>query len=186
MPPEPFRIRDVTAADVPAITAIYAVEVTTNVATFEEVAPSEAEMAGRIEDVRNSGRPYLVAERDGAILGYAYARPFHVRAAYRSTVEDTVYIRPDAYRQGIGRALLAQVIARCEAAGFRQMMALISHVPGSGSIALHSALGFHTMGIAKSVGYKHGSWLDVAYMQRALGTADATPPAIPLVGKPNG
>ena len=186
MPPEAFRIRDVAAADIPAITAIYSNEVLTNVATFEEVAPGEAEMAARIEKVRGLGLPYIVAERAGVILGYGYSGPFHARAAYRSTLEDTVYIRPDVHRQGVGRALLSEVIARAEAGGYRQMMALITHVPGSASVALHYALGFRMMGIAQAVGYKHGRWLDVAYMQRALGAADATPPAIPLPGKPNG
>ena len=186
MQPEAFRIRDVAAADIPAITAIYAAEVTTNVATFEEVPPSAAEMTARIEKVRGLGLPYIVAERASVILGYGYAGPFHARAAYRSTLEDTVYIRPDVHRQGVGRALLSEIIARAEAGGYRQMMALISHVPDSASVALHYALGFRMMGIAQAVGYKHGRWLDVAYMQRALGAADATPPAIPLVGKPNG
>jgi len=186
MPLEPFLIRDVTAADIPAITAIYGAEVTSNVATFEEVAPSEAEMRARIEKIRSLGLPYIVAERAGVVLGYGYAGPFHARAAYRSTLEDTVYVHPDAHRQGVGRGLLGELIARATAGGYRQMMALISHVPGSASVALHHALGFRMMGIAKAVGYKHGRWLDVAYMQRALGDADATPPAISLVGKPNG
>jgi phosphinothricin acetyltransferase len=186
MPLEPFHIRDATAADIPAITAIYAAEVMTAVATFEEVAPSEAEMSARIEKIRGLALPYVVAERAGVVLGYGYAGPFHARAAYRSTLEDTVYIRPDAHRQGVGRALLSAVIARAEAGGYRQMMALISHAPDSASVALHAALGFRMMGIAQAVGYKHGRWLDVAYMQRALGVADATPPELPLVGKPNG
>jgi phosphinothricin acetyltransferase len=185
MPPDPFRIRDVTAADIPAITAIYAAEVMTNVATFEEIAPSEAEMAARIEKITSVSLPYIVAERDGMLLGYAYAGPFHARAAYRSTVEDTVYIHPDARRQGVARALLTEVVHKAEAGGYRQMMALITHTPDSASVALHAALGFRTMGIAKSVGFKHGRWLDVAYMQRALGDADATPPAISGY-RPNG
>jgi len=186
MPPEPFEIRDVTPGDIPAIRAIYAAEVLTNVATFEEVPPTEAEMTARVDKIVHAGLPYIVAERDGEVLGYAYAGPFHARAAYRSTLENTVYIRPDAHRQGIGRALLVELIARSEAAGYRQMMALITHVADSASVALHSALGFRMMGIAQSVGYKHGSWLDVAYMQRALGAADTTPPAIPSPGSPNG
>jgi L-amino acid N-acyltransferase YncA len=186
MPPEAFRIRDVAAADIPAITAIYATEVVTNVATFEEVAPGEAEMAARVEKIRGLGLPYVVAERGRVILGYGYAGQYHARAAYRSTLENTVYVHPDAHRQGVGRALLNEIIVRAEAGGYRQMMALITHVPDSASVALHHTLGFRMMGIAQAVGYKHGRWLDVAYMQRALGVADATPPAIPLVGKPHG
>jgi L-amino acid N-acyltransferase YncA len=191
MPLEPFQIRDVTSPDIPAIRAIYAAEVLTGVATFEEVPPTETEMTARIDKISKAGLPYIVAERDGEVLGYAYAGPFHTRAAYRSTLENTVYIRPDFHRQGIGRALLAELIARAEAGGYRQMMALITYLPDSASVALHSALGFCTMGIAKSVGFKHGSWLDVAYMQRALGAADTTPPTVPqtnatIPGSPNG
>jgi phosphinothricin acetyltransferase len=187
MPPDSFQVRAVAPADIPAIRAIYAAEVLTGVATFEEVPPSEIEMTARIDKIVNAGLPYIVAERDDAVLGYAYAGPFHARAAYRSTLENTVYIRPEYHRQGVGRALLAELIARAEAGGHRQMMALITHVADSASVALHAALGFRMMGIAQSVGYKHGRWLDVAYMQRALGSADTTPPAIPLpVGSPNG
>jgi phosphinothricin acetyltransferase len=186
MPPEPFQIRDVASPDIPAIRAIYAAEVLTGVATFEEVPPTETEMTARIDKISKAGLPYVVAERDGELLGYAYAGQFHVRAAYRSTLENTVYVRPDVHRRGVGRALLVEVIARAEAGGYRQMMALITHAQDSPSIALHSALGFRTMGIATSVGYKHGRWLDVAYMQRALGAADLTPPVIPLPGSPNG
>jgi phosphinothricin acetyltransferase len=191
MPTEPFEIRDVTPADIPAIRAIYAAEVLTGIATFEEVPPTEGEMTARIDKISKGGLPYIVAVRDDEVLGYAYAGPFHVRAAYRSTLENTVYVRPDVHRQGVGRALLAEVIARAEAAGYRQMMALITHVAESGSKALHSALGFREMGIATSVGYKHGRWLDVVYMQRALGAADTTPPSVPqmdalIPGNPNG
>ena len=182
---EPFRIRDATEADVPAIAAIYAREVLENVATFEEVPPPESEMAARMAKVQGLGLPYIVAERDGDVLGYAYAGAFHARAAYRFTVEDTVYVRPDQHRQGIGAALLAEIIDRCEALGARQMMALITNLPDSPSIALHAVLGFRMMGVAHSVGYKFGHWLDVAYMQRPLGAADNTAPDRPAPGPLN-
>ena len=179
---ETYKIRAAAKGDIPAIAAIYAREVLENVATFEEVPPSEGEMGQRMDKVHGLGLPYIVAECDGDILGYAYAGPFHARAAYRYTVEDTVYIRPDQHRRGIGRALLADIVGRCESLGARQMMALITHLPDSGSVALHAALGFRMMGVAHSVGYKFGRWLDVAYMQRPLGAADQTPPDRPAPG----
>lgn len=182
---DPFHIRDATDADVVQIAAIYAHEVATGVATFEEVAPSLQDMRARLTNIKRLGLPYLVAVRGGTVLGYAYAGQFHPRAAYRYTLEDTVYIHQDARRQGVARALLNTLIVRCEALGARQMMALISVVPGSASIALHEALGFHSMGVAPSVGYKFGRWLDVAYMQRPLGAADSTPPDRPVLGPVN-
>jgi phosphinothricin acetyltransferase len=177
-----FHIRNATEADVPAIAAIYAREVLENVATFEEAPPPESEMAARMAKVQGLGLPYIVAEQDDDVQGYAYAGAFHARAAYRFTLEDTVYIRPEMHRRGIGRALLAELLTRGEALGARQMMALITHVPDSASVALHAALGFRMMGVAHSVGYKFGRWLDVAYMQRPLGAADQTPPDCPAPG----
>ena len=180
-----IHIRDATDADVGQIAAIYANEVATGVATFEEVAPTAQDMRARLTSIKHLGLPYLVAERGGMVLGYAYAGQFHPRAAYRYTLEDTVYIHQDARRQGVARALLGELVMRCEALGARQMMALITCVPGSGSIALHEALGFHSMGVAPAVGYKFGRWLDVAYMQRPLGAADSTPPDRPVLGPSN-
>jgi phosphinothricin acetyltransferase len=179
---EPFRIRDATEEDVAQIVAIYAYEVEHGVATFEEVAPSAEDIAGRFRNIKRLGLPYLAAERSGRLLGYAYAGQFHPRAAYRYTLEDTVYIHKDARRQGVARALLTELIARCEALGARQMMALITSVPDSASIALHARLGFRSMGVAPAVGYKFGRWLDVAYMQRPVGAANSTPPDRPVLG----
>jgi L-amino acid N-acyltransferase YncA len=181
--PEPFNVRDATQGDVAQIQAIYEDEVLNGVATFEEVAPSAQDMAGRMSNIQRLGLPYLVAERAGHLLGYAYAGQFHPRAAYRYTLEDTVYIHKDARRQGVARALLGALLARCETLGARQMMALITSVPGSASIALHERLGFHSMGVAPAVGYKFGRWLDVAYMQRPIGAADTTPPDRPVLGQ---
>jgi len=181
---EPFRIRDATEADVAQIAAIYAHEVEHGVSTFEEVAPSAPDITGRMTNIQRLGLPYLVAERAGKVLGYAYAGQFHPRAAYRYTLEDTVYIHKDARRQGVARALLDTLLARCEALGARQMMALITCVPDSASIALHQKLGFRSMGVAPAVGYKFGRWLDVAYMQRPIGAANSTPPDRPALGTP--
>ncbi len=179
---EPFHVRDAAEADAAQIAGIYAEEVLHGIATFEEVAPSVQDIAGRMSNIKRLGLPYLVAERAGKVLGYAYAGQFHPRAAYRYTLEDTVYIRTDARRQGVARALLDELLARCEALGARQMMALITSVPDSASIALHLKLGFHSMGVAPAVGYKFGRWLDVAYMQRPIGAADTTPPDRPVLG----
>jgi L-amino acid N-acyltransferase YncA len=179
---DPLRIRDATDADIPAIAAIYRQEVEGGVATFEEAAPTDQDMLGRMATVKRLGLPYLVAERAGDVLGYAYAGPFHPRAAYRYTLEDTVYIRDDGRRQGVAKALLGELIARCEALGCRQMMALITHAPDSASVSLHTALGFRTMGIAQAVGFKFGRWLDVAYMQRPIGAADSQSPDRPALG----
>ena len=179
---EPFSIREATEADVAQITAIYADEVAHGIATFEEKAPTAKDMAARLTNIKHLGLPYLVAERAGKVLGYAYAGQFHPRAAYRYTLEDTVYIHKDARRQGVAQALLDALLARCEALGARQMMALITSVPDSASIALHSKLGFRSMGVAPAVGYKFGRWLDVAYMQRPLGAANTTPPDRQVLG----
>jgi L-amino acid N-acyltransferase YncA len=179
---EPFRIRDAVEADVAQITAIYADEVRHGVATFEEMVPTEEDMADRLANIQRLALPYLVAERAGVVLGYAYAGQFHPRAAYRYTLEDTVYIHRDARRQGAAKALLEKLIVRCEALGARQMMALITSVPDSASVALHQELGYRCMGVAPAVGFKFGRWLDVAYLQRPLGAADTTPPDRQVLG----
>lgn len=182
---DPFQIRDATDADIPEIAAIYRREVESGVASFEEIAPSDQEMQARMAKIRALSLPYLAAERHDRIVGYAYAGHFHQRAAYRYTLENTVYIRHDARRQGIARGLLLELIDRCEALGCRQMMAVISHVPESASVALHAALGFRLMGIAQAVGYKFGRWIDVAYMQRPIGAADSNAPDRPVIGPIN-
>ena len=163
-------------------------EVEHGVATFEEVPPSALDMAGRRANLQRLGLPYLVAVRPnditgGDIVGYAYAGQFHQRAAYRYTLEDTVYIRHDAHRQGVARALLTELMARCEALGCRQMLAVITYVPDSGSVALHTALGFRMLGHAQSIGFKFGRWLDVAYMQRPIGPGNSTAPERTVLGQ---
>ena len=173
---EPLIVRDATDADVAQIAAIYAREVETGVATFEETPPSKQDMLGRMTNIKRLGLPYLVAEQAGKVLGYAYAGQFHPRVAYRYTLEDTVYIHEEARRQGVARALLNELMARSQAIGCRQMVALITHVPHSASEALHAELGFRPVGILKAVGYKFGRWLDVAYMQRPIGAADSQMP----------
>jgi L-amino acid N-acyltransferase YncA len=169
-------IRPATAEDAPAMAALYAHHVLHGVASFEETPPTAGEMAARLQAVRARGLPWLVAEEGGRILAYAYAGPYHSRAAYRFTAEDSVYVAPDAMRRGLGRALLEAVIAACEAMGLRQMVALITASADSGSVALHRSLGFEPIGTLPAVGYKHGRWLDVVIMQKALnGGSDSGP-----------
>jgi L-amino acid N-acyltransferase YncA len=167
-----IAIRDLTFADLAAITQIYAQHVLSGTATFEEIPPTPAEMTQRSEKVQAMGLPFLVAEADGAVAGYAYASRFHERSAYRFTLEDSVYIDPAYHRRGVGRALLTELLARCEALGYRQMIALIGDSGNHASIGLHQALGFRDVGVYGSVGLKFGRWLDVVLMQRSLGEGD--------------
>jgi L-amino acid N-acyltransferase YncA len=172
-----LTIRPAKSFDIPAITRIYAHAVEHGTASFELTPPDEAEMARRMGDLTGKGYPYLAAEIDGALAGYAYAGPYRTRPAYRPTVEDSVYIAPGMHRRGVGRALLAALIEATAARGFRQMIAVIGdstrQVP---SIALHEALGFWHIGILQDVGFKHGRWLDSVLMQRELGTGAKTDP----------
>jgi L-amino acid N-acyltransferase YncA len=172
-------IRPSTDADIPAVTAIYAHHVRHGLASFELEPPGEEEMARRRAEVLERGFPYLVAEIDGGVAGYAYAAPYRPRPAYRFTAEDSVYIHPDHTRKGLGRLLLAAVIARCEELGCRQMIAVIGDSANAASIGLHRALGFEHAGTLRTVGFKHGRWVDTVLMQRALGPGATTlpPPA---------
>jgi L-amino acid N-acyltransferase YncA len=169
-------IRTVEPGDIAAITCIYAETVSNGTATFEVEPPGEAEIARRVEALLANNYPYLVAERSGAIAGYAYAGPYHLRPAYRWTVEDSIYLDPQFQRQGIGRLLMRQLLADAEARGFRQMVALVGGKANTASIALHAAAGFRRIGTLQSVGFKHGRWLDVVMMQRPLGKADSSLP----------
>jgi phosphinothricin acetyltransferase len=170
-----LTIRPSTPADGPAIADIYAWNVRNGTGTFEIDPPTPAEMARRRDDVLGNGWPWLVAERGGAILGYAYANHFRPRPAYRFCVEDSIYLAPDAQRQGVGRLLLAELLARCEAAGARQMLAVIGDSANLGSVGVHRSLGFETTGVLKSAGWKFDRWLDVVIMQKALGAGDRAP-----------
>jgi phosphinothricin acetyltransferase len=162
-------VRPSTPADLGALRDIYALAVTQGTGTFELDPPDLAEMALRREDVRSKGLPWLVAEQDARVLGYAYANHFRPRPAYRFTVEDSVYLHPEAHGRGIGRALLAELVARCQAAGARQMLAVIGDSANHASIGVHRALGFERSGLLHCVGWKFGRWLDVVLMQRELG-----------------
>ena len=175
--PLPLRIRPAAAADLAAIRAIYAHHVLTGLASFEETPPDLAEVAARHAKVTGRGLPYLVAEdADGVVQGYAYAAPFRDRPAYRYSLEDSVYVAPAAVGRGVGAALLAELIERCAALGYRQMIAVIGDSANAASIGLHRRMGFEPAGRLVSVGFKFGRWVDSVYMRRPLGPGDGTPP----------
>ncbi len=169
-------IRAATAADIPAITAIYAHAVRFGTASFEIDPPDEAEMGERFRTLVSGGFPYLVATIDDRLAGYAYAGLYRTRVAYRNTLEDSVYIDPQFHRRGIGRALLDRLMTESEARGYRQMIAVIGDSAQLGSIALHRAAGFRMVGTFEAVGHKFGRWLDTVLMQRALGAGATTAP----------
>ncbi len=171
-----LAIRAATAADIPAITAIYDHAVRHGTASFELAPPDAAEMTRRRQALVEAGYPYLVAEVDGVVAGYAYAGPYRPRPAYRWSVEDSVYVAPAQHRRGIGAALLGRLIAEAEQRGFRQMIAVIGDSAQVPSIALHRAAGFRLIGTIEHVGHKFGRWLDTVLMQRALGPGASTPP----------
>ena len=162
-------IRRATPADAAAIAAIYAPEVLGGTATFEYEAPGAADMAARLARVTAAGWPWLVAERGGAIAGYAYAAQFRDRPAYAQACENSVYVAAGAQRSGVGKALLLALGDAAKAAGFREMIAVIGDGAGNhASIGLHGACGFTEAGRLHRVGLKFGRWLDVVYMQKSL------------------
>ncbi len=175
-----------TPADAAEVAAIYAHHVLHGTATFEVEPPPPAEMARRMAALHEAGHPWLIARDEGGeALGYAYAGAFHPRAAYRFTCEDSIYLRHDRLGRGLGAALLGAVIEAAAASGFRQMMAkIVASAAGEdaqgdegGSVRLHRRFGFAEAGRMRAVGWKHGRWLDVVIMQRALGPGDGAPPA---------
>ena len=169
-------IRAASLKDTAAITRIYADAVKNGTATFEIEPPDEAEMARRQQALISNNYPYVVAERSGVVAGYAFASHFHSRPAYHWSIEDSIYVDPQFHGQGLGRLLLTRLLADAEVRGFRQMIAVIGDSANAASIALHAAAGFRLIGALRSVGFKHGRWLDTVIMQRPLGSADATPP----------
>ena len=171
-------LADAGPAHLAEVQAIYAHWVLHGLASFEEVPPDAAEMERRRLAIQDLGLPYIVAHEGGPVLGFAYAGPYRPRSAYRFTVEDSVYVAPDAHGRGVGRKLLGEVIARAEALGRRQMLAIIGDSGNAPSIGLHRALGFRRAGLLRSVGFKFGRWVDTVVMQRTLGVGDSIlPPA---------
>ena len=168
-------VRDAAEADIAAVARIYARHVETGIASFEEIAPSVEEMQARRRKALDCGAPYLVAEFEGAIVGYCYAGLYHARPAYRYTLEDSVYVAHGMGGHGVGAALLGELITRCEQGPWRQMVAVIGDSGNAASIALHRRFGFEWVGALRSVGFKFGRWVDVPIMQRALGAGDGPP-----------
>lgn len=161
-------IRACGPADLPRVQAIYAHHVLTGLGSFEEIPPSLDDMHARYERIIGGGYPFVVAERDGDIVGYAYASEYRPRSAYRFTCESSVYVAPLAQRGGAGRAAMLEVIAACERRGLRQMLAVIGDSANAASIGLHAVLGFTPAGVFRNVGFKFGRWVDVVLMQRGL------------------
>jgi len=175
----PVRIRVASLHDAEAITAIYAHHVRHGTATFEIDPPDAGEMRSRMQGVAAGGHPWLVAERQRQVVGYAYASPYRLRPAYRFTVEDSIYIAPEATRQRIGARLLEALVESAVACGYRQMIAVIGDTANAASIGVHRAAGFVELGVLRDVGRKFDRWIDVVLMQRALGEGARTPPAVP-------
>lgn len=169
-------VRSSRDSDMSAITEIYRSAVETGTASFELFPPDQAAMARRRATLVDAGYPYLVAEIDGRVAGYAYAGPYRPRPAYRFSVENSVYIADWARRRGLGQALLGALITQSEARGFRQMIAIIGDSRHQASVGLHRALGFTLVGTIMDVGYKFDQWLDTVIMQRALGPGATQPP----------
>ena len=160
----------------PAIQSIYAHHVMQGLASFEEVPPALEEVRRRFEDLTRQGFPYLVAEERGEILGYGYCSLYRTRSAYRHTLEDSIYVKQGQQGKGVGKAVLGELIARCTALQYRQIIAVIGDSANAGSIKLHASLGFVRAGLLRSTGYKFGRWVDTVYMQLPLGAGDSTKP----------
>ena len=172
-----LKIRSAADTDIPAITAIYAFHVLNGTGTFETEPPSISDMGGRRADVLSKGLPYLVLERDGVVLGFAYCNWFKPRPAFRYSAEDSIYLAADSVGQGGGRMLLAELTAQAERAGVRKMIAVIGDSNNLASIGLHRHAGFSHIGVMHSCGWKFERWLDVVMMERSLGCGDTTAPA---------
>ena len=171
-----MEIRPATEADIPEIHAIYSHHVLHGTGTFDEDPPPVEEIMEKFRHVRDAGWSWLVATDDTGVLGYAYYTQFRDRSAYRYCVENSIYVRDDVRGQGVGKALVGQLIDDATGKGMRQMIAVIGDSDNVGSIGVHASLGFQRVGVLKSAGVKFGRWLDVVYMQRALGRGDANMP----------
>jgi phosphinothricin acetyltransferase len=170
------QVRPAKPDDIREIHAIYSHHVLKGLASFEEQPPGEAELRRRYDEVTGRALPYLVADLGGRVAGYGYCALYRTRSAYRYSLEDSVYVRHDAQGRGIGSALLAELVRRCEGLGYRQVIAVIGDSANVASIGLHERCGFLRVGTLRSVGFKLGRWVDSVIMQRPLGSSDATPP----------
>ena len=171
-----MQVRPALPADLDAVQSIYAHHVIKGLASFEEVPPSREEIAQRYQDVTGKGLPWLVAQYGDRVVGYGYCTLYRTRSAYRYSLEDSVYVHPEMHGRGVGGAILAELIRRCEALGYRQLIAVIGDSAHAASIHLHAAAGFLRVGTLRSVGFKFGRWVDSVVMQRPLGRGDANSP----------
>lgn len=162
-----MQIRAAVADDAKAIAAIYNHYVATTTISFEEQPVGDAEMAQRITDVQVAGLPWLVAEQDHQVLGYAYASKWRVRHAYRFSVESSVYLAPQSARQGLGTALYTALLAQLGEQGYHLVIGGIA-LPNEASVALHEKMGFRKVAHFGEVGFKFGRWIDVGYWERKL------------------
>ena len=172
-----FTLREATLADIPAICRIYEHAVLHGTATYELVPPDETEMTSRFLTLTRQGYPYLVAcNAEGRVIAYAYAGPFRARPAYRWSVEDSIYLEPEAQGKGVGTAILSRLIELCQEKGFRQMIAVIGGADNRGSIRVHERLGFRPIGLFEGSGFKFGRWIDTVLMQYTMNGGKETLP----------
>lgn len=169
-------VRSAHPDDLPEIRAIYAHHVLHGLGSFEEVPPGADEMRRRFEEVADRGLPYLVAMMHGTVVGYGYCNLFRTRSAYRYCLEDSIYVKDGQHGKGVGRSLLGELIERCTALGYRQVIAVIGDSANTSSIRLHASLGFIHSGMLRSTGFKFDRWVDTVTMQRPLGPGDGTLP----------
>lgn len=169
-------IRPSQEGDIDAITRIYAHHVLHGTGTFETTPPTSEDMKSRRADVLAKGLPWLVIEEAGQVLGFAYGNWFKPRPAYRFSVEDSIYLAPEAAGRGLGKALLAELLAVLERGGIRKVMAVIGDSANAGSVGVHRAVGFEPVGVVQSCGWKFDRWLDIVLMQKSLGQGDTCPP----------
>jgi len=174
--PVKVRVRLAVEDDMPAIQEIYAHYVRLTTASFEDEPPTVAEMTARWQRIQARNLPYLVATKGKQVVGYAYAGPFRERSGYRYTIEDSVYVAEGFLGRNVGNALMTELIERCTALGFRQMIAVIGDSTNASSLALHSRHGFFVVGALSSTCFKFGRWVDAVLMQRIIGEGDTTLP----------
>lgn len=162
-------IRSVTAGDLPAVAEIYAYFVNQTVVTFDTTPPTVEDWRRKADDLAGRGLPFLVLEVAGTVAGFAYAAPYRPKAAYRQTVENTIYLSPDWLGKGLGKPLLTALLAACERTDAREVIAVIADSGNDASVRLHQAFGFTEVGRLHRVGYKLDRWVDTILLQRSLG-----------------
>ncbi len=174
-----IKIRPSALTDIGAITNIYAHHVLTGTGTFETTPPTENDMQSRRDDVLSRGLPYLVAEVDGEVVGFAYCNWFKPRPAYRFSAEDSIYLSPTAHGKGLGKLLLTELMAQAERSGVRKLIAVIGDSANAGSIGVHTRCGYVHVGVIAACGWKFDRWLDVVLMEKAIGAGQSNPPVEP-------